>query len=142
MGENFQKEAVAAKTEFLAVREELKKAQDNFEKKLLGGVSVFLETKDPIEPKCDGLCKDFSKLNVNDDSFWDAAGKFMKHTADSTKHLFNVLTDVHKRLLNLIKEDKKLHERIMAAIERKISGLKTRISILNKKIDNLTRRAD
>merc|ERR1711871_1761687 len=109
---------------------------------LLGGVSVFLETKDPIEPKCDGLCKDFSKLNVNDDNFWDAAGKFMKHTADSTKNLFDVLTDVHKRLLNLIKEDKKLHERIMKAIEKKISGLKVRITNLNKKINGLTRRAD
>jgi hypothetical protein len=138
----FREDAVNAKKEFLAVREELKKAQDSFEQDLLSGSSVFLQVSDPIDAKCEGLCKQFANMEVSNGKFFDTADEFLKHASQSTSSLFKTLTAVHGRLLKLLKEDKDLHDKIMQKLEAKIRGLKQAIENLQKKIEDLTKEAD
>eukprot|EP00943_MAST-04B_sp_MAST-4B-sp1_P005216 g5216.t1 len=138
----FQNEALAAKAAFLKVRNELNQAQQNFEKNLLDGVSVFLEVSGPIDATCEGLCKKFSSMKVGDRGFFRTANRFLRHTTRSTASLFKILTTVHNRLVELLKRDKDLHRQIMIKLERKIAGLKAAIVALKKNIERLTNQAD
>jgi chromosome segregation ATPase len=138
----FQKEALAAKAAFLKVRNELNQAQQNFEKNLLDGVSVFLEVSGPIDATCEGLCKKFSNMKVGDAGFFRTANRFLRHTTRSTATLFKILTNVHDRLVDLLKKDKDLHQQIMIKLERKIAGLKAAIVALKRDINRLTRKAE
>lgn len=138
----FQKEALDAKAAFLKVRNELNQAQQKFEQNLLGGISVFVEVSEPIDARCEGLCKKFSKMKVGDARFFKTADQFLRHTTKSTASLFKVLNNVHRRLLDLLRKDKALHAEIMRKLERKIAGLKAAIFALQRSINKLTRKAD